>query len=179
MDKFEKATGKNLEAWMEIIGQQGSLSDIPHKEMARIAEENGASAWWAQSIAVEVERKIGRRALGQTCTGDFNANASKTIPGEWTEVFEKFVAYMADTPEALPSPLQGESSSSATEKWRYWRANFSDGTRVNVVCNDGSAKGVAKTKLATQHDKLPDDDARDEMKTHWKSVLASFADSLK
>ena len=76
----------------------------------------------AAATPVEIERMIGRRQVGQTVTGSINASVTKTVPGEWTDVFEKFVAFMesrqlADAPRIT-----------ATEKWRYWRVPLADGT---------------------------------------------------
>ncbi|WP_018298185.1 hypothetical protein [Corynebacterium lubricantis] len=182
MDKFEKATGRTIPEWMDFLRNHENgnkdLNELSHKQMATLAEDYGASGWWAQSIAVDIEREIGRREVGQRDSGKFSANATKTMPGEWTDVFARFTEFMASAEGALPAAVDGESSTSESEKWRYWRADLVDGTKVVVMCNDASAKGVAKTRFAVQHEKLPSSEARDDMKAHWKATLDTFKASL-
>lgn len=182
-DKFEKATGLCLESWAEaIISAAGSpLESLSHQELAKTAVNLGASEWWGQSIAAELERLIGRREVGQTCSGTFATNASKTIPGEWTEVFHAAEQWLGTNIEKLPLPLANEPTTSATAKWRYWRATFTDGTTVTLMSTDGtSAKpgSLTKTKLSLQHEKLADATARDTAKAAWKAILAELSQSL-
>lgn len=182
-DKFEKGTGRDIDGWMEFLRSHhegaADLHDLTHQQMAALAVDGGASEWWAQGIAVEVERIIGRRKVGQTVTGSVNAGASKTVPGEWRQVFEKFTAFMADGgEELLPADLATQPSTSATEKWRYWRASFTDGSSAALDCSDASTGDTVKTRLSMKHDKIPSMAQRDPVKAHWKQVLASFAASL-
>lgn len=181
-DKFEKATGRCLESWAEaIIGAAGSpLESLSHQELAKTAVKLGATEWWGQSIAVELERLIGRRELGQTCSATFAASASKTVPGEWTEVFHGAEQWLSSKIEMLPLPLAGEPTTSATAKWRYWRATFTDGTNVTLMATDGTSTkpdSPAKTKLSVQHEKLADAAARDAAKATWKALLAALAEA--
>ncbi|MDO5511527.1 SRPBCC domain-containing protein [Corynebacterium sp.] len=168
-DKFEKGTGRSIDAWMEYVKDHGDPQELSHQELAALASRGGASDWWAQGIAVEIERIIGRRQVGQTVSGSVNAGASKTVPGEWTEVFEAFVSFMED------KELIDEPRISATEKWRYWRASLEDGSEIAIDCSD--VKG--KTRLSVKHDKLPSMDDREKMKSFWRATLAEFADTLK
>lgn len=182
-DRFSKGTGRDIEEWMEYLRSHDKgaedLHKLTHQQMAVLAVDGGASEWWAQGIAVEIERIIGRRQVGQTVTGTVNAGASKTVPGEWREVFEKFATFMAEGgEEVLPVKLDGEPSASATEKWRYWRATFADGSSATLDCSDAPTGDRRKTRLSMKHDKIPAMDQRDSVKAHWKHVLATFADSL-
>lgn len=182
-DKFEKATGRCLQSWAEaIMAAAGSpLESLSHQELAKTAVKLGAAEWWGQSIAVELERLIGRREVGQTCSGTFAASASKTIAGEWTEVFHAAEQWLRTNIEKLPLPLANEPTTSATAKWRYWRATFTDGTNVTLMATDGtSAKpgSLTKTKLSIQHEKLANAAARESAKAAWKAVLAEISQSL-
>lgn len=182
-DKFKKATGRCLESWAEaIIAAAGSpLESLSHQELAKTAVKLGATEWWGQSIAVELERLIGRREVGQTCSGTFAASASKTVPGEWTEVFHTAEQWLGTNIEKLPLPLANNATISATAKWRYWRATFTDGTNVTLMATDGTAAkpdSPAKTKLSIQHEKLADAAARDAAKAAWKAILADLSQSL-
>ncbi|GAB3695804.1 hypothetical protein [Corynebacterium nasicanis] len=164
-DKFEKATGRSIDDWMEFFGDPQELS---HQDLARLASEGGASEWWAQSIAVEIERMIGRRQIGQTVTGSIAASASKTVPGEWTEVFDKFVSFMEN------KQLADAPRITATDTWRYWRADLEDGSQVAVDCSE--VKG--KTRLSAKIDKLASMEKRDLAKEKWRALLNEFAETL-
>lgn len=115
-DKFQKSTGRDIDEWMDHLRSQEEgaedLHDLTHQQMAALAVDGGASDWWAQGIAVEIERIIGRRKVGQTVTGSVNAGASKTVPGEWTEVFNRFTDFMSEGGrELLPVEPAGKPSS--------------------------------------------------------------------
>ena len=181
-DKLKKGTGRSLGEWMDYLRMNGAedLNELTHKDMARLAEEAGASGWWAQGVAVDVERAIGRRQVGETTSGTVSASASKTVTGEWTEVFRQWLKFVADKgEEAFPSPLEGEPRDSATEKWRYWNVSFADGSRASMTVSDGSTADTPKTKLAIGHDSLGSLEKREPIKDHWKKLFAEFAESLK
>lgn len=182
-DKFQKGTGRDIDEWMDYLRshEEGAedLHDLTHQQMAALAVDGGASDWWAQGIAVEIERIIGRRKVGQTVTGSVNAGASKTVPGEWTEVFDRFADFMSKGGrELLPAEPAGKPSTSGTEKWRYWRVAFTDGSSAALDCSDASRGTGLKTRLSMKHDKIPSMDQRDAVKAHWKQVLASFSETL-
>lgn len=164
-DKFQRATGRTVQEWMDLIGDARETS---HREIAAAAAQGGASDWWAQSIAVEIERIIGRREIGQSGDGTVHVSVSKTVAGEWTDVFEKFVQYM----EGLS--LVDAPRLSATEKWRYWRATLEDGSQVAIDVSD--AKG--KTRVSVKHDKLPGMEQREPTRQFWRGLLGDFASHI-
>ncbi|HJD78204.1 MAG TPA: hypothetical protein K8V93_04230, partial [Corynebacterium pollutisoli] len=59
----------------------------------------------------------------------------------------------------------------ATEKWRYWRADLADGSQVSVDVSD--AKG--KTRLSAKIDKLLTMEDRDRVKEEWRALLTEFS----
>ncbi|MDO5670358.1 MAG: hypothetical protein Q4G50_10160 [Corynebacterium sp.] len=167
-DKFEKATGRHIDGWMEFVREHGDPHELSHQELAALASKGGASDWWAQGIAVEIERIIGRRQIGQSVIGSINASVSRTVPGEWTAVFDGFVTFM-EGKELIDAPRV-----TATDRWRYWRGEMADRSRVAVDCSD--VKG--KTRLSVKHDKLPTMEDRDRVKEMWRGVLGEFAGTL-
>ncbi|MEJ5997958.1 hypothetical protein [Corynebacterium sp. H130] len=167
--KFLEPTGRTLDEWLVELGDPNALT---HKEMAAWFVDKGVSPWWAQNLTVAVEQHIGRRVVGQTCAGTFSANASKTVKGEWDPTFEAFTRFM--TPDRLPM-ASSEPSTSATEKWRYWRTQLVDGSKVVITCQE---KPGGKVTFAVNHDGLEDIVSRETMKTHWRQVLSDFADSI-
>ncbi|AKK04334.1 hypothetical protein [Corynebacterium epidermidicanis] len=164
MSKFLKATGRELTEWRALLEDHlGSASEVPHQEMARFVVSQGVSDWWAQSLAVALEQEIGRRVVGQTCAGTFSANASKTIAGDWLALFDAWCSFALQWPEA---------STSATEKWRYWRTPWPDGSKVVVTCQ---SRTPGKVTFAVNHDGLADNVSRETMKTFRREKLAEFA----
>ena len=80
-EAIEKATGRTRTQWFEILDDLGA-QDMTHKQIARVLEDRKLidDAWWCQTVTVEYERHIGRRAEGQLSSGKFSASASKTFP---------------------------------------------------------------------------------------------------
>ncbi|MDU0479502.1 hypothetical protein QVA66_09645 [Staphylococcus chromogenes] len=167
MDKFSKATGRDLTQWRALLeAKLGSVEQVSHQDMARFFAAEGVSAWWAQSLAVALEQEIGRRVVGQTCSGSFSANASKTIPGEWLQLFNAWCSFAQQWPGA---------TTSATEKWRYWRVGWPDGSKVVVTCQ---SRTPGKVTFAVNHDGLEDTVSRETMKKFWKEKLGEFASRI-
>ncbi|MGP6174194.1 hypothetical protein [Corynebacterium sp. A21] len=177
-DRFLNGTGKTFDNWMEQIGAGGRpIEEMSHREIARTAEGLGASAWWAQGIAVEIERHIGRRQVGETSAGTVSVSVSKTIPGEWVATFRDFVAFLATRRDDLPGELLAEPVISETEKWRYWKAKLSDGSTVAINCSDVSNASKSATKKACfsiEHDALGHLNLREPLKDHWRKILTAF-----
>lgn len=182
-DRFQAATGRSIDDWLSYLRSHpdGStdLHELTHQDMARLAGNGGASAWWAQNIAVEVERIIGRREVGQTVTGSVQVGVSRTVPGTWTEVFESFTNHMASGGRGLlPADPTDAPRISATEKWRYWRVTFADGSTATLDCSDATRNGTPRTRLSLRHDRFPALADREPVRTHWRGVLDSFVEEV-
>ncbi|MEJ5919410.1 hypothetical protein [Corynebacterium sp. H78] len=190
-DRFLIPTGKSGSEWVEWLNEKSasnsSHTDIVYLVLPEIEAYHHASApavqtnaaWWAQGVTVFYEQAIGRREVGQRCTGDWSASASKTLPGDMTTVRDEFNAFMNQVIESGALDIEGKPSISDTEKWRYWRCSMADGTRVDVVIQDKKPgkDGVAKAGLAVNHNKLDSAEARDSAKAMWKELLSQFASS--
>ncbi|OFR89121.1 hypothetical protein HMPREF2863_10230 [Micrococcus sp. HMSC067E09] len=181
IDALVKATSIAWEDWTARLDAAGG-KELDHRGLAEhalaaIREQGGCSnpEWWAQGIAVAYEQHIGRRLPGQRKDGTFDANVSRTVAGTMDEALERvvevFPAVLAEDGAAWT--LEGEPRTSATEKWRYWRADFTDGTSVAVTINDKKvAEGAApKAAVALGHARLPSSEAVTEAKAFWKGVL--------
>lgn len=164
----QKATGRSWEEWFALLNniQGGQLT---HREIAqKLSSEHHVEGWWAQNITVEFERSIGRREHGQRCDGDFEVSVSKTLAGTmdsalmtWQQLVENAVGFN-------DVAFSNEPNTSRTDKWRYWRVNLADGTRVNILF---SQKDPGKAQLTVQHTKLQNRDDADRWKLYWKTFL--------
>ncbi len=170
-----KATGKLYDEWYSIL-EQKKASKLSHKEIAALlVEEYDVSFWWAQTITVEYERLIGRREVGQSCEGDFQAGGSKTIAGSMNGVYKEWQQFVAGKDKLNDVPFKDEPTLSETEKWRYWRVLLADNSKVNVHIHQ---KAANKVQIAVNHEQLNNTDAVAQWKIFWKGYFKEFADSL-
>jgi hypothetical protein len=166
------ATGRGWQAWFEALDAWGAATRS-HTEIARwLREEQGVEGWYSQSITVGYERARGLRAPGERPDG-FAVGASRTIAVPVQELFDAF------TDESLrerwlPGADLRVRTATAPRTARY---DWEDGsTRVIVGFED---MGEAKSRVAVSHERLPDADAADEMKSWWRERLTALKTQLE
>lgn len=158
------ATGRTWPEWRKLLDGLGA-AELTHKDIAaRLHRDHGVPGWWSQMLTVEYERAIGRRVVGQTCAGDFSASASRTLPGDKDAALNAWRNVVAGTKAFDGVAIAGAPRESSTEKWRYWRADMADGSKLGIVISD---KPGGKALLAVNHDKLADADAVARWKGFW------------
>lgn len=164
----EKATGKSWDEWFAILKQE-EADQLIHKDIARLlTDKYKIDGWWTQSITVEFERFLGRRQVGQVKSGTFQTAVSKTMPGNLDQVFDLWLEAVKDAEEFNSIPLAGKPAISKTEKWRYWRANLKDGSKITITVG---LKSEDKSILTFSNEKLKDQDAIKSWKAFWKDYL--------
>ncbi len=167
-EAIKKATGKSWQEWFTLLHQM-KAGELSHKAIARkLYDEYKIAGWWAQGITVEFERAIGRREIGQTCDGDYQASASKTVTGTVDQALKAWKKYVGNVRNFNGVAFANKPRTSKTDKWRYWRVDLADQTKVTIVIGD---KGAGKAHLAANHEKLPDKKAVDRWKAFWKNFL--------
>jgi hypothetical protein len=166
------ATGRGWQAWFEALDAWGAATRS-HTEIARwLREEQGVEGWYSQSITVGYERARGLRAPGERPDG-FAVGVSRTIAVPVQELFDAF------TDESLrerwlPGADLRVRTATAPRTARY---DWEDGsTRVIVGFED---MGEAKSRVAVSHERLPDADAADEMKSWWRERLTALKTQLE
>jgi hypothetical protein len=166
-ERMLKATGRRHEEWFEILDAWGA-KERTHTEIARhVSGELGVDGWWGQSITVSYERARGMRAVGQMKDG-WTINASKTVDVPVDDLFDAVVEDRLRK-EWLPDADLGLRTATKPRSARY---DWEDGsTRVNVSF---AAKGPHKATVFVSHERLPDADTADEMKTYWRAALAEL-----
>ncbi len=167
-ETVRKSTGKSWGEWFVLL-KKIKAQQLSHTEIAqRLCDEYGVPGWWAQTITVEFERKIGRRELGQTCDGDYQASVSKTLPGTMDDALKKWQKYVKSKKDLCGVKFSTKPNASKTDKWRYWRVDLADGTKITVIFGN---KGSGKAHLAVNHEKLPNAKAVAHWKSYWKEFL--------
>jgi hypothetical protein len=74
-------------------------------------------------------------------------------------------------------PADGKLELRTTQPERSARFNFEDGvTRVHAYFD---AKGESKSRVAIQHERLPDAESAERMKAYWREQLAELKNVLE
>ena len=125
--------------------------------------------WWAQTVTVGYERIKGLRAIGQRRSGAFEASKSRTFAVPLARLFRSF---RDPRQRARWLPDVALTVRSATPE-KYMRITWPDRTSVAVGF---LAKGSAKSQVAIQHEKLPDQAAAVRLKAYWSERLDALGD---
>ena len=171
-ERMIEATGRGWQAWFEILDGWNATSHT-HTEIARwLREDQGVDGWYSQSLTVGYEQARGLRAPGQRKDG-FVAGASRTVAVPVERLFEAF------TDEALrarwlPGADLRVRTATAPRTARY---DWEDGSTRVIVGFE--AAGDAKSRVALSHERLPDADAAEEMKSWWRERLSELKAQLE
>ncbi len=167
LDSILAGTGRTWDEWL-VYFESVDAAALSHQEIVAAASKGGAPQWWRQMITVKYEQHIGRRVPGQSGGGMFNVSASKTWSGSLDAALRRWTKVMASRQDVSGVGVTKGPDISKTEKWRYWRANLDDGTRVVVNI---SAKTNEKSTISVQHEGIGSQDAVEHWRTFWKTVL--------
>jgi hypothetical protein len=166
-----EATGKGWEEWFALLEQKGAR-EMSHAEINRwLGDVHELAFEHCNWVTTAYERHIGRLVVGQDCYGNFYATASKGVAGDLDFALDAWLRRVNGATEFNGLSLAGEPKVSSTEKFRYWRATFTDGGTINIVI---SIKGPGKSTVAVDHRKLADEAAVKEWKEYWKGFLAGM-----
>ena len=169
------ATTRPWHQWVQLFEDAGA-AQMNHTQIAVLAlelmpDDVEQKEWWAQGTAIAFEQHAGLRVPGQTSAGDFQVSTSRTVAGDKEQALETWLKLIGAKTEFGGVPLEGEASTSSTDRWRYWRASLADGTRVVVNISD---KQPGKALVGLQHSKLDSVQAVEYWKPIWKDVLAQL-----
>ncbi|MFD6812645.1 hypothetical protein [Enteractinococcus coprophilus] len=169
------ATGRSWESWVQHFDDAGARQ-MDHPAIAALAlelmpESVEQKEWWAQSTAVAFGQYAGLRVPGQTSTGDFQLSTTRTVPGNKDQALQAWLEVVNARTEFGGVPIEGEASTSSTDRWRYWRVALSDGSRVVVNISE---KQNGKSAVGLQHSKLDSAEAIQFWRPIWKDLLAKI-----
>ncbi len=173
-EAIQAATGRTRGQWVELLDSLGART-LSHAEIAKKLSADGliASGWWCQTVTVEYERAIGRRAEGEKAAGEFAASASRSFPAaDLDGALEKWTGLADSRSDFDGVAPAGPSETSASDKWRYWRVNLDDGSKIVAAIH---TRKPGQATLAISHERLPDADAVTRWKTFWKTLLAELS----
>ena len=163
-------TGKGWEEWFRLLDEAGA-AERPHVEIARsLVDDQGLSGWWAQSITVEYEQARGLREQHERPDG-YEVGATKAIAASPNEVWRAW------EDEALRERwLPGAQVRVRTAtKPKTMRLDWGEGGRLAVYLDESDGK----TRLAVQHEKLPDRETAERWKAYWRERVGVLKDLLE
>jgi len=168
------ATGIPWETWSAHL-TNAKAGEMTHKEIAELAFTQMPSTlenpgWWAQSVAVAYEQQIGRRLPGQAQDGTFQGSVSTTLAADLDSALARWEQQVNGLELFNGQRLVERARTSGSERWRYWRASFSDGTKAQV---DIGLKGD-KSSVAINITKAETPDQVSEWKSFWRQILDEF-----
>lgn len=166
------ATGRPWDQWSAAL-HDASAEKLGHKQIAELAftlmpRDLENPGWWAQGVAVAFEQEIGRRLPGQAQDGTFQGSTTATLHTTLDEALARWLQAVAGRKEFNGQTLSGDPATSSSERWRYWRASFSDGTKTQV---DIGLKGE-KATIAVNVTKASTPQMVSEWKSFWRQILA-------
>jgi hypothetical protein len=163
-------TGKGWEEWFALLDGEGA-AERSHTEMARaLVAEHGLSGWWAQSITVEYEHARGLREEHERPDG-YQVGATKTIAASPDDVWR---AWEDETLRERWLP-GAQVAVRTTTKPKTMRLDWGEGGRLAVYFDVSGEQ----TRLAVQHEKLPDKEAAERWKAFWRERVAALKDLLE
>jgi hypothetical protein len=164
-------TGCTWERWVKALDHAGAYT-WPHSQIARYVNETWEiPGWWAQTVAVGYERIKKLRVIGQRRDGSFEASKSKTFAVPLSRLYRAF--HNART-RARWLPGVALTVRTATRD-KSMRITWPDGTSVEIGF---TSKGAAKSQVAVQHVKLPDQATATLTKQYWAERLRALEEVL-
>lgn len=171
-EALKTGSGITWDRWLTFLEPHRELN---HTDMAKVvyAEimrvgNSKSPEWWAQGVTVAYEQHIGRRQVGQQCDGKFSVTVTRTVPGDMDAALVLWREAMHDVRDIDGVDVMGEPRITSSDKWRYWKVDLADGSRVNV--NIQTKPTGDKSMLAINHDKLSSADDVERLRAYWKSM---------
>lgn len=188
-----KGTGKHWDDWIKILDKAGARS-LTHKEIvAHLKRKYKLSMWWQQGVTHGYELHIGKKAEGRNLKGEYSTMASRTIPVGVKESW-KFL----NSSEGLDFWLKPMGRFSIKPKMQFEVEGgiFGEvrtckvGERARMTWGEEEwlkpsvlqiyliPRSNVKSIIVFQHDRLPSDRVRLQMRDHWKAVVDGIHEYL-
>lgn len=159
----ENATGKPWSEWMAILDAAGGR-EMSHKQLVdHLGRHYRVSGWWMQQIAVAYENSRGLRRKHEMPDG-YQISRSRTLAAPAAAVYDLWL----DERRRRRWLPDAEFTVRKATPHKTIRLTWSDGTLVEARLSE---KGPDKTAVTVQHNKLPDAEAAERMKSYWAAAL--------
>lgn len=170
-ETIKAKTGCTWERWVKALDHLGAAT-MSHREIAAlVSEKYKVGNWWTQSVTVGYERIKGLRARGQRRDGTYEATKSRTFNVPVKALFEAWADSRSRAKWLTGAVVKLRTATSP----KSVRLGFDDGT---IVAVGFTSKGTGKSVVAVQHEKLPDRETADRLKTFWSEKLDALGEFL-
>lgn len=187
-DAMREATGRGRGEWLETLDAAGA-EGWSHKEIVGYLEREHphVSSWWRQSITVEYERARGKREVGQTADAGFQVGVRRTVglpvAEAWELVTTRPELWLGDRASVTFEPGERYEAGGATGEIRVvkpaervrmtWQpAGWEAPATLQVTFAQSASR---KTAIGIHLEKLPDAQAREEMRERFREALERIA----
>jgi uncharacterized protein YndB with AHSA1/START domain len=168
---IKQQTGCDWARWVKAL-DKAQAHTWPHREIAQyVHHKYQIPSWWAQTVTVGYERIKGLRAIGQRRDGSFEVTKSKTFAVPLAQLYRAF-----HDPRTRSRWLPGIDLIVRTAtRDKSMRITWPDGTSLEVGF---TSRGAAKSQVALQHTRLPDQATASRMKEFWSQRLDALGEAL-
>ena len=172
-EKMKENTGKTWKEWISFLNKAGARN-MTHREITKLFEEKGyiKDGWWIQGVTVAYEQAIGKRVVGQNCYGEFTSGTSKSLDGTLDTVLNTWISLVKGKKTFNKVSLVGTPRISKTEKWRYWRADLKDNSKLSIII---SHKSDGRVLFAIDHIGLENKESAEGWREYWKTLAAKMS----
>lgn len=165
--RIKEATGKTWSEWLTLF-KSFKADQLTHKDIVKtLSKKTEVDGWWLQMVTVKYEQEIGRREKGQESNGSYTMGVGNVVDGELDDVFAKWLDAV-EGKQSFNSESVEDMSNSSSEKWRYWRANFANGTKAVVGLHQ---QKPGKVGFGIDQQKCITKDQAIEWKTYWRGFV--------
>lgn len=186
------ATGRGWEEWLELLDAAGA-KELDHKGIVALLtrEYPDLSGWWCQQLTVGYEKARGKRVLGETA-GGFEVGVRKTLPIDKEEAWALLVGHPErwlgegdlTFEKGSPYEVRGGFGGGAQGEVRVVKP----GERVRMTWHPQGFDRAATlqatllparsgTTFSLHFEKLPDAEAREAVRDHFRALLEGLLGS--
>jgi hypothetical protein len=164
-EALRAATGKGWSEWLAVLDAAGAATKhFDHQRVWDLAMQSlpETAGWWGQMISVGYERVRGLREKHESCSGEFQATLSKTLP---VPLFAAFAAWADESlrGEWLDAP---DLSFTKLNAGKNIRARWPNGVLLDIRFN---ATGPDKCQVVVDTMKLDDAESVRQAKAFWQA----------
>ncbi|HEU4882884.1 MAG TPA: SRPBCC domain-containing protein [Longimicrobium sp.] len=183
-DAVRAATGRAPAEWEALLDARGA-ADLPHKQIVAQLQDLGVeSGWWMQMLAVDYERRKGKRAVGQTAETGFQIGVQRTLPISVDDAWQLLMS-----PEGVRAWLGGAARWEKGEKYTLQDGSagevrvFKPGSHLRITLHpEGwprastlqvrvTPSGEQKTVISFHQEHLPGAAERDTRRRFFEAAL--------
>jgi hypothetical protein len=169
-DAVARRTGKNWDAWFEVLDNAGAATLDLRGIVAILAQKHGIGPWWQQKIAVSYESMRGPSEKVPVVDG-FQISSSCTLDAPLTRVFRLW----NDSGERARWLADDRFVVRATTADKVIRARWGKGTSHVAV---SFADKAGRTEVSVEHHQIESRSAADQMKAYWAKKLGLLDQAL-